>query len=212
MTLQWTRSHVSGKAPKHQRHQGGFSVVFFPSARHMPAAPRRGGRALPWWWCIASAWFLDPGLINHFPRVALRAEAIGAIYPRSLRTIQRYATNYQAMMRAHAAASSAVPDAPLVPPAPSPPPSVFSSAPAPSPPPPVSTSAAPAPSPPAPPSSIPDSQADSVDPCADPTTPGARFLRKHGFLRIRLLAADVLRLEVLFRVDHLSQDLLNEIF
>ena len=65
----------------------------------------------------------------------------------------------------------------------------------------MSTSAASAPS-----------SADSVDPCADPTTPGARFLRKHGFLRIRLLAADVLRLEVLFRVDHLSQDLLNEIF
>ena len=26
MTLQWTRPHVSGKAPKHQRHQGGVPL------------------------------------------------------------------------------------------------------------------------------------------------------------------------------------------
>ena len=53
---------------------------------------------------------------------------------------------------------------------------------------------------------------DYVDPCENPKTPGARFLRRYGFLRMRLLPSDVLRLQFLFGRDTLTEKDIETIF
>ena len=50
---------------------------------------------------------------------------------------------------------------------------------------------------------------DYVDPCENPRTPAARFARRYGFLRMRLLPSDVARLQILFERDITEQDIEN---
>ena len=156
-------------------------------------------RRLPFWWYIAGGWYVDRDFINEFPGAEDRAERIGAYFPRSFSTIKACGTVFKRKRqddpdwaaRVFPSSTALHPVPPVVSPSEDVAPSCVDEA--------GASSALPAPSESA------DSDDDGasslkpdyLDPCQNPTTPAAWFLRRHGFLRMRLLPHDVERLQSL---------------